>query len=71
MKKSDYEQLLRLMITGQTVGPNIYKIMEVLGREEVLYRISKFLPLSSNGRKADSQSDNQVSITCGGANLEQ
>ena len=41
--KTQYEQLIRLALTGQEVGPNIYKIMEFLGQEECMRRINTFV----------------------------
>jgi glutamyl-tRNA synthetase len=34
---------LRLACTGRTVGPSLYHLMEVLGRERVLTRIDRFI----------------------------
>jgi glutamyl-tRNA synthetase len=36
-------QPLRAALTGRTVSPGIFEIMEVLGREEALQRISDFV----------------------------
>lgn len=40
IKMRDFSQLMRLALTGTTVSPSIFEIMEVLGKEESLYRLN-------------------------------
>jgi len=39
---------LRLALTGMTVSPGIFEVMEILGRESVMRRIKKFLKVSES-----------------------
>ena len=42
-KLKDIAQLIRLALTGTTVSPSIYAMMEFLGNEEIKARFNKFL----------------------------
>ncbi|TFE67336.1 glutamate--tRNA ligase [Methylacidiphilum sp. Yel] len=42
-KTADYIHRLRVALTGRTVGPSLYPMLEVLGKEKVLYRLHKVL----------------------------
>lgn len=42
-KLKDIAQLIRLALTGTTVSPSIYAMMEFLGNEEIKIRFKKFL----------------------------
>lgn len=42
-KLKDIAQLIRLALTGTTVSPSIYAMMEFLGNEEIKVRFNKFL----------------------------
>jgi glutamyl/glutaminyl-tRNA synthetase len=41
-QKTECEQLIRIILTGNEVGPNIYQLMEAMGKERVLERIKYF-----------------------------
>jgi hypothetical protein len=41
--KSEYEQVIRVALTGTVIGPNIYKIMEIMGRDKVIERLENFM----------------------------
>lgn len=38
---SDCAELLRLAITGSTQSPNLHEVLEILGKDEVAYRLGK------------------------------
>lgn len=43
--KKDLKKLmrhLRLSLTGQTVGPSIFDVMEILGKDKVLQRVRNY-----------------------------
>jgi glutamyl-tRNA synthetase len=42
IKSAELIHLLRLILTGKTVSPNIFEITELLGKNEVITRISDF-----------------------------
>ena len=35
----EFCKLVRIVLTGNEVGPDLYKLMEVLGRDEVVKRL--------------------------------
>lgn len=39
MDKRSFMMHVRLALTGQTVGPSIFKVMEVLGKERTIKRL--------------------------------
>jgi glutamyl-tRNA synthetase len=39
----DVRGLLRALLTGQTVGPNTASIMDILGKERILYRVNNLV----------------------------
>jgi glutamyl-tRNA synthetase len=43
LKLGDLAQAVRVALTGRAVSPGIYEIMKILGREEVLNRLSRAL----------------------------
>ncbi len=42
LKLSDLAQPVRVALTGRTVSPGIYEVVELLGKEETLRRLSRF-----------------------------
>ncbi len=48
LKLGDIAQPLRLAITGRTVSPGLFEIMEILGRERVLKRIEQAVRFIKN-----------------------
>ena len=45
----DVAMILRLAITGKTMSPDTYAVMQILGKEKVLNRISMALEIISEG----------------------
>jgi glutamyl-tRNA synthetase len=44
LKKGKAQAPIRVAITGRTVGPPLFEALEVMGREEVLRRLTKVVP---------------------------
>jgi glutamyl-tRNA synthetase len=36
---------LRVAVTGSTIGPSLYHLLEIVGREKILRRLEKVLEL--------------------------
>ncbi len=51
-KLGDVAQPLRAALTGATISPGIFDVMEVLGRAETLARVLEFCPFLRQGRGA-------------------
>ena len=45
LKLSKLAQPVRVALTGRTVSPGIYEVMEILGRERTLARLKKAIDL--------------------------
>ena len=43
IKLGDLAQPLRVAITGRTVSPSVFEVMEVLGKDEILKRLENFI----------------------------
>lgn len=50
-KLGDVAQPLRLAVTGKTVSPGLFEIMEILGKEKVINRIDKALLYIQNNMR--------------------
>lgn len=48
MNEKELKQLLRLILTNSNTGPNLFLIMEILGKETVISRIEKFIKYKMN-----------------------
>lgn len=40
---------LRYILTGKTSGPDLFTIVELLGKDEVINRLNNFLKQNGNG----------------------
>ena len=51
LKKREAIQWVRIAVTGSTVSPSLYETMQLLGKEEVLCRMGKFLEQGNSHEK--------------------
>jgi glutamyl-tRNA synthetase len=42
LKLGELAQVLRIAITGRTISPSMFEVMEVLGKDEVIGRLASF-----------------------------
>jgi glutamyl-tRNA synthetase len=42
---ADIAKVLRLAITGQTQSPDLYQVMQVLGKDRIINRLNNFINL--------------------------
>lgn len=47
----EWRHLLRVALTGSEVGPDLFKMMEAMGREEVLLRLRHFMEVMESRSK--------------------
>ena len=43
--KTDVCQILRMILTGQEHGPDIFAIMDIIGKDSITYRIDRYCKL--------------------------
>lgn len=52
IKMADVAQPVRAAVTGKTVSPGIFEVLEILGREKTLFRLEKAIAFIKMGRPA-------------------